>query len=82
MPTPRVNIVLHMEHHSDNQKYNLSIPNEVAMAFQNDDDELSLLRVVRISPRNDEQPFVSLNILSTSLDPMTYPTFYRKGKPG
>lgn len=82
IPMPRVNMVLRRDRHSDNRRYNLPTSNEVAMVFQNDDGEPPFQRDIRIYPRNDEQPFINLNILSTNLDPMTYPIFYPKGEPG
>ena len=46
------------------------------MIFQNDNDEPPFQRGIRIYPRNDEEPFINLNILSMNLDFMIHPFFF------
>ncbi|GBN94954.1 hypothetical protein AVEN_264462-1 [Araneus ventricosus] len=82
---PVVNMVFRCDRHSDQRRYNAPTANEIAMVFVNSDGETPFERNIRVyplNPKNPQQPFININILSPNLDPMAYPIFFPYGEPG
>lgn len=82
---PIVNLVFRRDRHSDQRRYNAPATNEIAMVFVNDDGEPPFDRDIRIypvNPKDPQQQFVNINILSPNLDPMCYPILFPYGEPG
>ncbi|GBM62257.1 hypothetical protein AVEN_44050-1 [Araneus ventricosus] len=78
---PVVTMVFRRDRHSDERRYNAATANDIAMVFVNSDGEPPFEREIRVyplNPKNPQQPFININILSPNLDPMTYSILFPK----
>jgi hypothetical protein len=67
-----VSMALRRDRQSDQRHYNVPTSNEIAMVFVNEDGEPPFERDIHIYPKNPDQKFINLHILSPNMDPMTY----------
>ena len=81
-PNPTVNMILTRHRNRDRRCYDMSNVNEVAIIFNNTDGETPFEKDFRVYHRNQEFPFINLNILSLNLDLITLTLFIPYGEPG
>lgn len=82
---PVVHMVMRRDRELDSIRFNLPTSNEIAMVFVDENGEPPFerdIRIYEINPRNRNQQFIHLSILSPNLDPMTYAILYPYGQPG
>ena len=83
LPMPNVSMALKRDLHHDQRRFNLpTAENEVAMIFTTEEGEPPFERDINIYPSAEHNRPIKLNILSPSLDPMTYVLLYPYGESG